>query len=527
MFRTAILRSDVAKEVVRKAFRAQSLRHLAVQTLRQRNCSRALPNGISNEILRPWKHSEENLVRYYSSDLPRYIRVTLPALSPTMELGTIISWEKKEGDKLNEGDLLAEIETDKATMGFETPEEGYLAKILIPAGTKDVPIGKLVCIIVESEGDIAAFKEFKDDAAAGAPAAAPKPAAPAPSAPTPAAAPPTPQAAPVSQPPAAAPHGDRVYASPMAKRLAEQRNIRLQGKGTGLFGAITSSDLASQVSAAPAAAAPAYAPPTAAAGVPAAPPPPAQSIFVPPVAPGSSHASASAPGPFVDIPVSNIRRTIAKRLLESKQHIPHYYLTSEVNVDKLLKVRSTYNKKLEKSGVKLSVNDFIIKAVAVASQKVPEANSAWMDSTIRQFKNVDVSVAVSTDKGLITPIVFEANNKGVVQISLAVKELAAKARQNKLQPQEFQGGSISVSNLGMFGVDYFSAIINPPQGCILAIGTTSTRLVPDDNNEKGFREAQFLTVTLSCDHRVVDGAVGARWLQVLRQCLEDPVAMIL
>ncbi|KAF7282684.1 hypothetical protein GWI33_002153 [Rhynchophorus ferrugineus] len=537
MFRTAILRTEVAKEVVRKAIRAQNLRNIGVQALRQRHCNRTLPNGVTNQILQPCKYAEDSLVRYYSSNLPNHIRVTLPALSPTMELGTIISWEKKEGDKLNEGDLLAEIETDKATMGFETPEEGYLAKIIIPAGTKDVPIGKLVCIIVENEADIAAFKDFKDEAAGAAPAQAPAAPSPAPPAPAVAATPSPP--APLAAPPST-PSGGRVYASPMARRLAEQRNIRLQGKGSGLFGAITASDLESLSAAAPAvpegafipppvpAAAPAFAAPPVHAAHPAPAPAaaPVPHILVPPAAPGG-HAAPSGPSPYVDIPVSNVRRTIAKRLLESKQLIPHYYLTAEINVDKLLKVRSGFNKKLEKSGVKLSVNDFVIKAVAAASQKVPEANASWLDSVIRQYKNVDVSVAVSTDRGLITPIVFEANNKGLVQISLAVKELAAKARQNKLQPQEFQGGSISVSNLGMFGVDYFSAIINPPQSCILAIGTTNKRLVVDESVEKGFREAQFLTVTLSCDHRVVDGAVGARWLQAFRECLEDPVAMII
>lgn len=504
MFRTVILKSEVAKEVVKKAVRAQLLRNIAAQSVRNRHCNRALLNSTKNQLLKPAKYAEDSLLRYYSSDLPSHIRVALPALSPTMELGTIISWEKKEGDKLNEGDLLAEIETDKATMGFETPEEGYLAKILIPAGTKDVPIGKLVCIIVENESDIAAFKDFKDDAvAAAAPKAAPSAPAAAPSAP----APPSPAAP--SPPPAAESAGGRVYASPMAKRLAEQRNIRLQGKGTGLFGAITSSDLGAHAPAA------------------AGPPPPAHAGAPQPAGPAVSHAAPAAPGPFVDIPVSNIRRTIAKRLLESKQQIPHYYLTQEINVDSLLKVRSKYNKKLEKSGVKLSVNDFIIKATAVASQKVPEANSHWLDSVLRQYKNVDVSVAVSTDKGLITPIVWEVNNKGVVQISKAVKELAAKARDGKLQPQEFQGGTISVSNLGMFGISHFCAIINPPQSCILAVGSTVTRLVPDETKENGFREAQFLTVTLSCDHRVVDGAVGARWLQAFKESLEDPVAMIL
>ncbi|XP_053666806.1 dihydrolipoyllysine-residue acetyltransferase component of pyruvate dehydrogenase complex, mitochondrial isoform X4 [Anopheles marshallii] len=382
-----------------------------------------------------------------------------------MELGTIVSWEKKEGDKLNEGDLLAEIETDKATMGFETPEEGYLAKILVAAGQKDVPIGKLVCIIVENEADVAAFKDYKDTGAAPAkPAAAPAPSAPA-------AAPPAPTPPPVSAPPppaAAAPQ-------PMTADLAG-----MQAAG-----------------AAPTAGAPAGA------------------------------VSIPAGAAFVDIPVSNIRGVIAKRLLESKTTIPHYYLTVDVNMDQVTKLRARFNKQLEKEGTKLSINDFIIKAAAMACKKVPEANSAWMDTVIRQFDSVDVSVAVSTDRGLITPIVFSADRKGIADISKDVKNLAAKAREGKLQPQEFQGGTFSVSNLGMFGVTHFCAIINPPQSCILAVGGTQKRLVPDKDSEAGFKESDYVAVTLSCDHRTVDGAVGARWLQYFRQFLEDPNSMLL
>lgn len=428
-----------------------------------------------------------NFVRGYCSNYPAHNKVLLPALSPTMELGTIVSWEKKEGDKLNEGDLLAEIETDKATMGFETPEEGYLAKILVPAGQKDVPIGKLVCIIVENEADVAAFKDYKDT---GAPAA--KPAAPAP--PAAAAAPPVPTPPPVAAAPppmAAAPapmtaveqRGPRVYASPMAKKLAEQQRLRLEGL---------------QAAGAPEARA-------AAAGAPSVP----------------------AGAAYVDIPVSNIRGVIAKRLLESKTTIPHYYLTVDVNMDKINKLRSKFNKQLENDGVKLSINDFIIKAAALACKKVPEANSAWMDTVIRQFDAVDVSVAVSTDRGLITPIVFSADRKGLSDISKDVKNLAAKARDGKLQPQEFQGGTFSVSNLGMFGVTHFCAIINPPQSCILAVGGTQKRIVPDKDSEQGWKESDYVAVTLSCDHRTVDGAVGARWLQHFRQFLEDPHSMLL
>nr|CAI5822280.1 unnamed protein product [Callosobruchus analis] len=507
MFRSAIARSDLAKEILRKSVRAKIIRNISVECIKRKQYHRIVPcGGYNNQILAKWIGPEETFIRFYSSDFPAHTKVSLPALSPTMESGTIISWEKKEGDKLNEGDLLAEIETDKATMGFETPEEGYLAKILIPAGTKDVPIGKLVCIIVENEADVAAFKDFKDDSAA--PAAAPKPAAPAPTAPAPAAPvtpPPVPPPAAAPAPPEPTATGGRVYASPMAKRLAEQRNIRLQaGKGSGLFGSITSSDLP----AAGAAAAAPGAPSSAAAAHISVPPPPSSS-------------------PYVDIPVSGMRATIAKRLLQSKTTVPHYYLTIEVNVDKLMECREKFNKKLEKQGVKLSVNDFIIKAVAMACKKVPEANSYWMDSYIRQFNNVDVSVAVSTDKGLITPIVFAADQRGVTEISKTVKALAAKAREGKLQPQEYQGGTISVSNLGMFNVDHFCAIINPPQSCILAIGSTTQRLIPDRDAEKGFKSSSYLAVTLSCDHRVVDGAVGAKWLQALRSHLEDPVSMII
>ncbi|XP_050509874.1 dihydrolipoyllysine-residue acetyltransferase component of pyruvate dehydrogenase complex, mitochondrial isoform X6 [Diabrotica virgifera virgifera] len=457
MFRTIILRNDVAKEIFRKSLRSKTLRNVSIECCKRRHYHRALFGNEHSQVLQRWVKAEHNFVRYYAADLPSHTKVTLPALSPTMELGTIVSWEKKEGDKLNEGDLLAEIETDKATMGFETPEEGYLARIIIPAGTKDVPIGKLVCIIVENEADIAAFKDFKDDgAAAPAPPKAAAPSAPAPS-----------PAAPV----AAAP--------PAPAMVADVSSTALEAASAAH-----------------------------------------------PMAAALPSAGASA-SPFVDIPVTGMRATIAKRLLQSKQSIPHYYLSVDINIDNLMAIRAKYNKKLEKQNVKLSVNDFIIKAVAQASLKVPEANSSWNESTIRQYRNVDVSVAVSTDKGLITPIIFEAERKGVVEISKAMKALAAKAREGKLQPQEFQGGTFSISNLGMMGVDQFCAVINPPQSCILAIGTSSSRLIEDPLSEKGFKSAQYMSVTLSCDHRTVDGAVGARWLQAFKENLEDPVAMII
>ncbi|XP_028901047.1 dihydrolipoyllysine-residue acetyltransferase component of pyruvate dehydrogenase complex, mitochondrial isoform X3 [Zeugodacus cucurbitae] len=460
---TALARARPAREAVRV---------MGAQTARKLQTLRFAPKNHVATVPKPLGMWSTNFARNYA-DLPSHIKVPLPALSPTMEQGTIISWEKKEGDKLNEGDLLAEIETDKATMGFETPEEGYLAKIVIPAGTKDVAIGKLVCIIVQNQEDVAAFKDFVDDAPAvakPAAAAASPPAAAAPVAPPP----PPPAAAPA--PVAAAPVG---------------------GKGSGIYGSIKSSDLAGMAAAAPA------------------------------VGAHAAAAPAAPQGGYIDIPVSNVRGVIAKRLKESKQQIPHYYVTMECQMDNLLKLREKVNKKYEKQGVRVSVNDFIIKATATACRKVPESNSYWMESVIRQFDNVDVSMAVSTDTGLITPIVFGADRKGVVDISKETKSLAAKARENKLKPQEFQGGTVCVSNLGMMGVSQFCAVINPPQSCILAIGATTKKLILDPDSLKGFREVSVMNVTLSADHRTVDGAVAAKWLQYFRDFIEDPQTMIL
>merc|ERR1719244_44334 len=245
-------------------------------------------------------------------------------------------------------------------------------------------------------------------------------------------------------------------------------------------------------------------------------------------APGAPAPAAAIPAPqagFVDLEVSNIRSVIAKRLLQSKTTVPHYYLSIDVNLDEIVKLRKQLNDGLKSDGVKLSVNDFIIKAVAAASLKVPEANSAWHDTVIRQYSSVDVSVAVSTDKGLITPIVFAAERKGLTTISSEVKALAAKAKDGKLQPHEFQGGTISVSNLGMFGIRNFSAIINPPQACILAVGGTNKKLIPDKDSPSGYKTSDVMSVTLSLDHRVVDGAVGAQWMAEFKKCLEQPINM--
>jgi len=473
---------------------------LAVSTnLPERNHSTCLGHVLKKPFIASPSLTAPLSPRHMSS-LPSHIRVALPALSPTMELGTIISWEKKVGDKVSEGDLLAEIETDKATMGFETPEEGYLASILIEAGTKDIPIGKLLCIIVEDQADVEKFKDFVDDGAgAEAPAAAAPPppaapAAPAPAAPPKAAQAPTPPVKPVSQSPVA---GGRVFASPAAKRVAAEKGIDLNlvKAGTGMDGMITSKDVEN------------FTPPAAASL------PPALHTSFPTLA-----------GDYTDLETSNIRKVIAKRLQESKHQIPHYYLTVECNMDQIMALRKELNSTYEKEGVKLSVNDFIIKAVALASKRVPACNSAWQDTFIREFHNVDVSVAVDTGSGLITPIVTGVEGKGLAEISETVKTLAAKAKEGKLQPHEYQGGTITVSNLGMFGINQFTAIINPPQACILAVGGTEQKVVAVNNAPS---VASVMRVTLSCDHRVVDGAVGAQWLQHFKKFMENPKAMLL
>jgi len=450
-------------------------------------------------------------LRFYSSNLPGHIKVTLPALSPTMEMGSIVAWAKKEGEQVVEGDLLCEIETDKATMGFETPEEGYLAKIFLPEGTRDVPIGKLLCIIVEKESDVSAFKDFKpeDASAAKSESAVPKQES------KPQQTQPAQQQTQSAQPQqqqqtSPASSGDRVKVTPYAKKLASEQGISLeQLQGSGPGGRILASDVSNGGSAQPSAQ------------------PASQSR---PPASGIGQ-KAMMPGQFDDIQLTNMRRTIAKRLTESKNTIPHYYLTSEIVVDDLLKVRSKLNDiiaseaKGEAKPHKLSINDFIIKASALACLRVPEANSFFMDAFIRKNHTVDVSVAVSTDVGLITPIVFDADSKGLLTISREVNELAKRAREGKLQPQEFQGGTFTVSNLGMFGsVDHFTAIINPPQSCILAIGGAKKKLIP---SEDGHKQVTTVKVTLSCDHRVVDGAVGAVWLKHFKEFLEKPHTMLL
>ncbi|XP_062995661.1 dihydrolipoyllysine-residue acetyltransferase component of pyruvate dehydrogenase complex, mitochondrial [Elgaria multicarinata webbii] len=434
------------------------------------------------------------------SSYPPHMQIVLPALSPTMTMGTVQRWEKKVGEKLSEGDLLAEIETDKATIGFEVQEEGYLAKILVPEGTRDVPLGAPLCIIVEKEADIPAFADYRDAGVADI-----KPPMPPPSSPIPVAASPSSPSRPAAPSAKSPAHKGRVIVSPLAKKLAAEKGIDIsQVKGTGPDGRITKKDIDSFVP------------------LKVAPPRAAEAAAPPPI----PAATAALPtGVFTDTPISNIRKVIAQRLMQSKQTIPHYYLSVDVDMGEILVLRKELNQEMPQN-TKLSVNDFIIKASALACLKVPEANSSWLDTVIRQNHVVDVSVAVSTPAGLITPIVFNAHVKGLASINNDVVTLATKAREGKLQPHEFQGGTFTVSNLGMYGIKNFSAIINPPQACILAVGGSEKRLVPADN-EKGFDVASVMSVTLSCDHRVVDGAVGAQWLAEFKRFLEKPATMLL
>ncbi|KAI8821570.1 mitochondrial dihydrolipoamide acetyltransferase precursor [Chytriomyces cf. hyalinus JEL632] len=438
-----------------------------------------------------------------SSDFPAHTLMGMPALSPTMTQGNVGTWKKKVGDKVVPGDTLVEIETDKASMDFECQEEGYLAKVFVEAGTKDVLVGTALCILADSADGIAKFEGFTVGSgvpSTDAPAAPAAAAAPSANASTPS----TVAAAPARK------AGERLIVSPAAKFIAAQKGIPLENiVGTGPKGRILKGDVLSYKGA-PAAAAKSAAPSYAASA-------PAPVSFTP--APPSAQA-------YIDTPVSNIRKVIAARLTESKQSIPHYYLTIELDADQVLNVRESLNKQAN-GRFKISVNDFVIKASSLALRDVPAVNSAWQGSFIREYQTSDIAIAVATENGLITPIVQSAEGKGLSVIANNVKSLAEKARDGKLQPHEYQGGSFTISNLGMFGIKSFTAIINPPHAAILAVGGVEEKLVIDAKAEKGFRSKKVFNVTLSCDHRVVDGAVGAKWLQAFKGYIENPMSMIL
>ncbi len=414
------------------------------------------------------------------------IEILMPALSPTMTEGNLAKWLKKEGDKVKPGDVLAEIETDKATMEVEAVDAGTLGKIVVQAKTEGVKVNQLIAVLLEANEAKSAvdevLKKHQGVAAIAAPAKqevvtkVEQPKA-------------------VNAPAAITQSSSRVFASPLAKRIAEQQGIDLSSiKGSGPHGRIVKDDVLSQKS----------------------------SSFA-----NTNFQTGRSSEQYRLVPNSNMRKVIAKRLVESKQTVPHFYLTVDCQLDELLKVREQINAKAPKNGdkaaYKISVNDFIIKASAQALRALPKANASWSDEGIMIYNNVDISVAVAIEDGLITPIIKNADQKSLAQISAEMKDLAARAKSNSLKPEEFQGGGFSISNLGMYGIKQFNAIINPPQACILAVGVGEEK--PVVRNGK-LEIATVMTVTISCDHRVIDGALGAELIQAFKNFIEQPAMML-
>ncbi len=434
--------------------------------------------------------------------------ILMPALSPTMEKGNIARWLKKEGDSIKSGEVIAEIETDKATMEVEAVDEGTLAKILVPDGSTDVAVNTVIGVIA-AEGEDA--KSVSGASAAPAPAAA-APAAAAPSAPAPAVAPVAAAAAPVAA------GGPRVFASPLAKRIAKDAGLDLtKVGGTGPHGRVVERDVKAAIAggtakAAPAAAAAAPAPRAAA---------PAPSM-------GDEQIKKFfEPGSYEEVPHDSMRKTIARRLVEAKSTIPHFYLNVDCDLDALLALREQINKAAPeingKPAYKVSVNDFVIKALALSLTRVPEANVTWTEGTMLKHKTADIGVAVSIPGGLITPVIRKAETKTLSTISNEMKDYAARARARKLKPEEYQGGTSAVSNLGMFGIKSFSAVINPPHATILAVGAGEQRVIVKNGQPA---VATLMTVTLSTDHRAVDGALGAELISAFKQIIENPMSML-
>jgi pyruvate dehydrogenase E2 component (dihydrolipoamide acetyltransferase) len=433
------------------------------------------------------------------------INILMPALSPTMEEGTLAKWLVKEGDKVSSGAVLAEIETDKATMEFEAVDDGTVGKIVVPEGTEGVKVNDLIAVLLE-EGE-----------SADAIGAAPAPAASAPAVEAPAAAPPAASPAPAPSAPAATPArgngAGRVFASPLARRIAAEKGLDLAKiAGSGPNGRIVKADVET---ARPAAAAP----------QPAAAKAPAPAAAAAPSAPDAEAVKKLyADRQFEEIKLDGMRRTIAARLSEAKQTIPHFYLRREIRLDALMAFRAQLNRELEGRGVKLSVNDFIIKACAIALQQVPDCNAVWAGDRVLRLKPSDVAVAVAIEGGLFTPVLRDADRKSLSTLSAEMKDLAARARNRKLAPHEYQGGSFAISNLGMMGVENFDAVINPPHASILAVGAGVTKPIVGSSGE--IEVATMMSVTLSVDHRVIDGALGASFLAAVKENLEHPMRML-
>jgi pyruvate dehydrogenase E2 component (dihydrolipoamide acetyltransferase) len=418
--------------------------------------------------------------------------ILMPALSPTMTEGNLARWLKQEGERIKAGDVIAEIETDKATMEVEAVDEGILGRILVPAGTQGVKVNDVIAVLVETGEAVPAAGA----APKAAPAAAPAPVAPAPVAAAPAAAAPAPIAS-----------GDRVFASPLARRMAAQAGLDIgQIAGSGPNGRIVKADVDAALSRGPA---------------------PVATATPAPVAAPRPAAPVAITAPHTAVPNSSIRKVIARRLAESKASIPHFYVSTDVEIDALLKIRADLNARSPKDGpgaYKLSVNDLVIKATAVTLRRFPNVNAMWTEDAILQLHDVDISVAVSIPDGLITPIVKNADIKGLAAISNEMKDLAARAKSGKLKPEEFQGGGFSISNMGMYGVRDFAAIINPPQAGILAVSAGEQRPVVKNG---ALAIATVMTLTLSVDHRVIDGALAAEFLQALKRNIEDPLSLML
>lgn len=412
------------------------------------------------------------------------IKILMPALSPTMVEGNLARWLKKEGENVSPGDVIAEIETDKATMEVEAVDEGKLAKILVPEGSENVAVNSLIAVLIEEGEELLVVDEFITKNTNKPLEKAPEVIAENNSV----------NVSKEKQIKASESNiGEKIFASPLAKRLAKTKNIDLINiKGSGPRNRIIKDDVLSYSSSS---------------------------------VPNRSKTLQRNNEEYHLVPNNNIRKIIAKRLLESKLNVPHFYLSIECAVDKLLEVREDINKTFDTDkSKKISVNDFVILAAAKALKEVPEANASWSESAIKYYNNIDISVAVAIDSGLITPVIRNANQKNIVDLSKEMKELIKKARENKLTPEEFQGGGFSISNLGMYGIKNFSPIINPPQSCIIGIGASSKRPIVFDDKIK---IATIMDVTLSCDHRAVDGAVGANFLSAFKKYIESPVLMLI
>jgi pyruvate dehydrogenase E2 component (dihydrolipoamide acetyltransferase) len=449
------------------------------------------------------------------------VNVLMPALSPTMEKGNLSKWLKKEGDVIKSGDVLAEIETDKATMEVEAVDEGILAKIMVPAGTNDVPVNQLIAVIASEGETISSIAAAPASAAAAAPAAAPSSAAPSSAAPSSAAPAPAAVTAPVAV--SHAPQGvsgSKVFASPLAKRIAKDGGLDLSRvTGSGPHGRIVERDVRAAL-----------------AGGVSAPKPVAPSVSAPVASPSVAPAISDdqtrklfTPGSFDEIPHDGMRRTIARRLTEARQTVPQFYLTMDCDIDALLKLREQINASAPKDkegkvAWKVSVNDMVIKALALALVRVPDANVTWTESAMLKHHHADVGVAVALPgNGLITPIIRKADTVTLSGIALAMKDFAARAKSRKLKPEEYQGGTTAVSNLGMFGIKDFTAVINPPHSTILAVGAGEQRAVVKNG---ALAIATVMSITLSCDHRAVDGALGAELIAAIKVLIENPLSLL-